>query len=52
MTVKVAIPFIDKITKEFYPSGKSIQIEDDERIADLAARGLIEPPVIKKRKKK
>lgn len=42
MKVKVLKIFRDKFTKELYPVGVKLELEDEDRIEDLTSRGLVE----------
>lgn len=48
MEVKVKSTFVDKITRERYFPGRTIEIAGDERIKGLVDRGLIEPVKVEK----
>lgn len=43
MKVTVKEGFVDKITRELYQPGQTVEISDKDRVADLLSRGLIEP---------
>lgn len=42
MKVKVLKIFRDKFTKDLYPVGVILELDDEDRIEDLTSRGLVE----------
>lgn len=51
MKIQVIEVFIDKFTEEVYDIGTILDVNDEDRVADLVERGLVKTEVTKTRRK-